>query len=230
MINQETGKIKEQKEMSNNILLEGISLKPIFGLAGASKDMSCSYFLCNLKEEDKLKIKKIIIDSYLKENEISEKYYRTLFNYDNIEEILNLFKSFSFYQNKLVDIYDEDPILRKSKQESEIYLMYIFLYYINSNSYSPADKKNVIEYIKELYTILKQNQKDNPATEKTDIIRKEINDTKTSINTLEKNGYNINELEMSFYRNIDRIISNLPIILYQTIDNLSDNKKMIKQK
>ena len=99
MINQETGKIKEQKEMANNILLEGISLKPIFGLAGALKDMSCSYFLSNLKEEDKLKIKKIIIDSYLKENEISEKYYRTLFNYDNIEEILNLFKSFSFYQN-----------------------------------------------------------------------------------------------------------------------------------
>ena len=126
MINQETGKIKEQKEMANNILLEGISLKPIFGLAGASKDMSCSYFLSKLKEEDKLKIKKIIINSYLKENEISEKYYRTLFNYDNIEEILNLFKSFSFYQNKLVDIYDEDPILRKSKKESEIYLMYIF--------------------------------------------------------------------------------------------------------
>lgn len=230
MINQETGKIKEQKEMTNNILLEGISLGPIFGIAGALKDMSCSYSLRNLKEEDKLKIKKIIIDSYLKENEISEKYYRTLFNYDNMEEILNLFKSFSFYQSQLVDIYNEDPILIKSKKESETYLMHIFLYYINSNSYSPADKKNVIEYIKELYTILKQNQKDNPTTEKTDIIRKEINDTKTSINTLEKNGYNTNELEMSFYRNIDRIISNLPIILYQAIDNLSDNKKMIKQK
>ena len=55
-----------------------------------------------------------------------------------------------------------------------------------------------------------------------------IRDTKKTITDLDNKGLNVKELETSFYTNVDKAISNLPIMLHKAVDNLSNNKRLVK--
>lgn len=238
MINQETEKIKEMKKMTNDILIDYMSLgfiRESDETLAALHELTTSI---GVKPEDKSTIETMLINTLLSKYKDKAKYYKTLFKYGNTNEILSFFSSYTKHIDKLNGFYREDPVEIGKRGDREGYLMRIFIYYMNSNSYSPADKRNVFDNINYLYSILSgeedtqkyKNMIDNSSKlyeEARNIIRG-IRDTKKTITDLDNKGLNVKELETSFYTNVDKAISNLPIMLYKAVDNLSNNKKLVK--
>ncbi len=213
MISQETDKIKEIKDMTQDLFINRINIDIDFSNSKLAIILNEVIATTDIKSEDKLVLEKILTNAILEKNKEALKYYRNIFKYENNEEVIKLLSSI----NERLELSTNSEDMNK-----ELNIIYFFLYYISSNSYSPQDKKSVLDSIKTLYSL--PSNYELPIYDSVSSLTEDIKETYTKIEYLKDAKLSVKELETSYYKNIEKMINRFPIMLYQSIDSLESKK------